>query len=219
MKMTIKSVPIIALCGLLALGASARAEYYDQPRELEITGPYTQAPTGMVFPESVAGFKRTGIVSYNSERTEESVDYFLDGPGKQIAVTVYVYPVPAELGELAKALSGNDLVQAWDMLGEQLYSDEQQAIVELHPGADVVQEGATTFEQHGVSHPGALSVFRYDEDFFGRTVPVESRLYLFPMVAGKWMVKYRITFPEAVDAASDVNAFIHALPWTIGGLK
>jgi len=217
--MAAKPLLLIALCSFLVCGGAGRAEYYDQPRELDITGPYIQPPSGMVFPENVSAFQRTGIVSYNSERTEESVDYLLDAPDKKIAVSVYVYPVPAELGELAKALSGSDLAQAWDMLGEQLYGEEEQAIVELHPGAEVVQEGETVFEQHGVRYPGALAVFHYDEDFYGHDTPVESRLYLFPMVAGKWMVKYRVTFPQDTNGAADVDAFLHGLAWTIRGLK
>ena len=62
--MPIKLISRIALCGMMVLGAGtvARANYYDSPLELDITGSYTQAASGMVFPESVAGFERTGIV-------------------------------------------------------------------------------------------------------------------------------------------------------------
>ena len=66
----------IALCWMVALGVAtaARANYYDSPRELDVMGSYTQAASGMVFPESVAGFTRSGIVRYNSEGTDESAD-------------------------------------------------------------------------------------------------------------------------------------------------
>jgi hypothetical protein len=30
---------------------------------------------------------------------------------------------------------------------------------------------------------------------------------------------YRVTYPDGVDAESQVNAFMQALPWTIRGLK
>jgi hypothetical protein len=39
------------------------------------------------------------------------------------------------------------------------------------------------------------------------------------MVGGKWVVKYRITYSEAVDGVAQADAFMHALPWTIRGLK
>jgi hypothetical protein len=105
------------------------------------------------------------------------------------------------------------------MLGEQLFSEEEQAIVELHRGSDVVDESETSLEQNGITYPGFAATFRYDEDFFGEVQPVRSQLILFPTVRGNWMVKYRITYPDAVDGASQATAFIHALPWTIRETK
>ena len=211
-----------ALCGLFFWGAPklAQANYFDDPREVEVSGPYTQAATGMIFPESVGDFKRTDVISYNSERTDESAGYLLEKDAKQIAITVYVYPVPADLGTaLTQNLPKDDLVGAWYMLGEELFNEEEQGIVELHPGSQLLDGGETAFEQHGVTYPGAVSTFRYDEEFFGRVQKVRSQLQLFPMVGGKWMVKYRVTYPEGFDGAGAANAFIHALPWTIRGLK
>jgi len=211
------------LCGVFLAAAPERAlaEYYDQPREIEVSGPYTQAASGMIFPEAVGNFKRTDIVSYNSERTDESAGYLLEKDGKElVAIEVYVYPVPADLGTaLAQNLPKEDLVGAWYMLGETLFNEEEQGVVELHPGSQLLTGGETTFEQRGVSYPGAFSTFRYDEDFFGRVQKVRSQLQLFPMVGGKWMVKYRITYPDAFDGAGPANAFVQALPWTIRGLK
>ena len=212
-----------ALCGLVLFGTGnlARANYYDEPREVEVKGPYTQAATGMIFPESVGAFQRTDVISYNSERTDESADYLLEKDGKEeVLISVYVYPVPADIGSaLAQNLPKEDLIGAWYMLGEQLFNEEEQGIVELHPGSQLVDGGETQFEQHGVTYPGAVSTFRYDEDFFGRRQKVRSQLHLFPMVGGKWMVKYRVTYPDGVDGAGQANTFIHALPWTIRGLK
>ena len=213
----------IALCGLFFLGGAsiAQANYYDEPREIDVTGPYTQAATGMVFPESVGDFQRDGVVSYNSERTDESATYIQERDGKEsVAITVYVYPVPADLGSaLSQALPKEDLVGAWYMLGQQLFDEEEQGIIELHRNAELVTGGETSFDQHGVSYPGAMSTFRYDENFFGRVQKVRSELILFPMVGGKWMVKYRVTYPDGIEGAAQTNAFIHALAWTIRGLK
>ena len=203
---------------ILMLGAAAaQAAYYDDPKELDVTGPYTQPASGMVFPEAVRNFKRTGVVSYNSERTDESVDYEWEVGGKtQVAVTVYVYPVPADLGSaLAQALPQDDLVRTWLMLSEQLFSEEEQAIVELHRGSEVLNEEETSLVQNGISYPGFTAAFRYREDFFGEVQPVRSQLFLFPNVRGNWMVKYRVTYPETVDGASQATAFLHGFPWTI----
>ena len=56
-------------------------------------------------------------------------------------------------------------------------------------------------------------------EFFGRILKVRSELYLYPMVARQWMVKYRVTYPDGLDGESQVNAFMQALPWTIRDLK
>jgi len=212
----------VALCGLFLLAARgfALANYYDDPRVVDVMGPYTQPATGMVFPESVRDFQRDEVISYNSERTDESATYLREKDGTTIAISVYVYPVPGDLGTaLAQSLPKEDLIGAWYMLGEQLFNEEEEGIAALHPSAELVDGGEASFDQHGVSYPGAFSTYRYNEDFFGRVQKVRSQLHLFPMVGGKWMVKYRVTYPEAVDGAAQANAFIHALPWTIQGLK
>lgn len=181
----------IALVWMIVAGAAtaARANYYDSSRELDVTGSYTQAVSGMVFPESVAGFERTGIVRYNSEGTDESADYLLDVAGREIGISVYVYPVPADLGsEFAKVLPQADLIGALSMLVEQLFADEEQGIVEVHSGADLLDESDISFSQRGVVYPGNVATFRYNEEFFGRVAKVRSQLYLYPMVARQCMV-------------------------------
>jgi hypothetical protein len=201
-----------ALCG------SANAEYYDTPKDIDVSGPYTQAASGMLFPDHVLDFQRSAVTRYNSEGTEESADYLLDMPGKQAMVSVYVYPAPAEIAEaLASSLSTDELADALYMVAEQLFGDEEDAIQQLHGGAELLDEGDTSLPQQGRQWPGNYAAFRYDEDAFGKVQRVDSKLYLFPMVAGKWMVKFRITAPEG-DGAEEAERFVHALPWTIHGM-
>ncbi len=212
----------VLLLGFALAGAPvSQAAYYEDPRDIDVTGPYTQPGTGMVFPESLRDFKRIDVISYNSERTDESATYLLERDGEpQIAITVYVYPVPADIGSaLAQALPQSDLLGTWYMIGQQLFDDEEQSIVEVHRGAQLVDGGDTSYVQRGVTYPGAFSNFRFQEDFFGTVETVDSALYLFPMVGGKWMIKYRITYPDSIDGEGPATAFIHALPWTIRGLK
>ena len=102
----------IAVALLLAtLCGSVHAEYYDTPKDIDVTGPYTQAASGMVFPDHVLDFERSAVTRYNSEGTEESADYLLDVPGRQAIVSVYVYPAPAEIaGALASTLDRKSVV-------------------------------------------------------------------------------------------------------------
>ena len=203
---------------IFALSGPARAEYYDTPKDLEVSGPYTQAASGMLFPDHLLDFQRSAVTRYNSEGTEESADYLLDMPDKQAMVSVYVYPAPAEIAEaLASTLPTDELTGALYMLAEQLFGDEEEAIQQLHPGAELLDEGDTALQQQGREWPGNYAAFRYDEDAFGKVQGVDSKLYLFPMVAGKWMVKFRITAP-AGEGAEEGERFVRALPWTIRGM-
>jgi hypothetical protein len=202
----------------LAFVPAVQAEEYDPPKDLDVTGPYTQAATGMVFPERVLDFGRTSVTRYNSEGTEESADYVLDEPGAQAMVSVYVYAAPADIAQaLAGALPTDELTGVLYMIAEQLFGDEEQAIADLHPGSELRDEGDTSIEKQGKEWPGNYALFRYDEDAFGKVQRVDSKLYLFPMVAGKWMVKFRITAP-AGNGEAEGERFVRALPWTIRGM-
>ena len=216
-------VAAIGLCGLLGLGSFslAQAAYYDDPRDVDVTGPYTQEASGMVFPETVGAFKRDEVISYNSERSDESATYILEKDGKEsVAITIYVYPVPLDIGSaLAKGLPQGDVPGALYMLTEQLFADEENAISEVHRGSEILDEGITSHTERGFSFPGTMASFRFNEDFFGDVVKVRSQLYLFSMVGEKWMVKYRVTYPEANDGAAQANQFMRALPWTIRGMR
>jgi hypothetical protein len=210
-------LPAVAL--LLALTVRAGAAEYDVPKDLDVTGPYTQEATGMMFPEHVLDFERTGVTRYNSDGTEESADYILDEAGRQSMVSVYVYPAPADIAEaLAGALPTDELAGVLYMLAEQLFADEEQAIADLHPGAELRDEGDTTIQKQGRDWPGDYALFRYNEDAFGKVQRVDSKLYLFPMVGGKWMVKFRISAPNG-NGEAEGERFVRALPWTIRGMK
>jgi hypothetical protein len=176
----------------------------------------------MVFPEAVGVFKRADVISYNSERTDESATYIQEKDGKEsIAITLYVYPVPLDIGSaLAQALPQADVPGALYMLTEQLFADEEQAVAEVHRSTEILDEGITSHDERGFSFPGTVASFRYDEDFFGDVQRVRSQLYLFSMVGGKWMVKYRVTYPETTsEGAAQAGLFMRSLPWTIRGMR
>ncbi len=209
---------VLVMLTLLALSNFARADEYDPPRDLDVTGPYTQVASGMVFPEQLLGFTRTAVTRYNSEGSEESADYELDQQGAQAAVTVYVFPAPADIADaLVSTLPRDQVADALYMIAEQLFGDEEEAIQALHPGAELLDEGDTTITEQGKQFPGNYAAYRYDENAFGKRQRVDSKLYLFPMVAGKWMVKYRITAADA-NGYAQAEKFVRTLPWTIRGM-
>ena len=51
---------------------------------------------------------------------------------------------------------------------------------------------------------------------FGKDhAPLRSETYLFCYVGGRWRVKYRFTYPAALDAQHGIEDFMRDLVWTI----
>ena len=57
-------------------------------------GPYTQAPTGMTYPQTVGQFRRINVIRYKPDGSDESAGYNDTTPMHEINMTVYVFPSP-----------------------------------------------------------------------------------------------------------------------------
>src|SRR5712691_5780932 len=79
----------LALCFLIAEAAAQGLNV------LRPTGPYTQAASGMTFPESVGDFTRVNIIRYRPDGTDESAGYNRLEQSHEIVGTVYVFPSPS----------------------------------------------------------------------------------------------------------------------------
>lgn len=177
-------------------------------------GPYTQAPTGMVFPESVDSFRRVNVILYKPDGSDASAGYKEATPLHEINMTVYVFPSPP----LTSIGSPQDVAQdAQSELCRRQYQGVLREVMTAHPDAVPVEQHAITHPANGVTYNGhVLTVDYTGAHYAGRTdVALRSQAYFFCTVSGKWSVEYRVDYPRAFDASALVAGFINDLVWTI----
>jgi hypothetical protein len=183
---------IIALCALpqTALGLEV----------MHPEGIYTQAPTGMSYPDAVDQFRRINIIRYKPDGSDESAGYNDTTPMHEINMTVYVFPSPSILSIGSPRSVVEDTRR---QLCQGQYERVQQEVRGAHPDAVLVDKKGTSLTQAGIAYAGHfVSYDLTNAKFFGRAdVPSRSEAYLFCYVGGKWSVEYRIDYPRDFDAA------------------
>jgi len=204
---------LIAGMSLLLLGCpSMRPKYLSQPASVDATGSYTHAASGMVFPDALGDFRRTSISRYDAEGLDVSAGYDLFAPPRVIAATVYVYPAPP----LVSIGSPPEVVAtARANLCQREFESRKQEILQSHPGAKLIEERAVSVVRAGGTHSGRMAAFEYEDIFAHQRQPVAARVYLFCYVGGKWVVKYRFSYPKSFDASKDIEDFMRSLSWTL----
>jgi hypothetical protein len=70
---------------------------YAAPHDIDAKGPFRDPVSGMVFPESIAGFARTHIARIATDERDLAVAYDAVWSQVQIAATVYIHPSPVLL--------------------------------------------------------------------------------------------------------------------------
>jgi hypothetical protein len=152
------------------------------------------------------GFQRSNVDRYDAEGTDVGVGYNVNQPGRQIVVTVFVYPAPpvrADPPSRARACADQ-------------FADIKRQIVTRHAGASLVEEARRPSPSPGFRDSGWRATYRFDEVFAGREQPVQSEADLYCYVHGNWFVSYRVSAPVAVDYRGPLDAFMRALAWPYG---
>jgi hypothetical protein len=185
----------LGLAGMLLASAASAAgpvgKKDERAVELEVEGPWTH-PSGMVFPERVAGFARVSVSQFSGGEDNYGAGYELaDGREKLASVTVYVYP-NAGLG--------------LDDHFEQVVAD----VADSH-GSPPSNRGTVAVEQQGAMANGRAASWAYREAFGRREQDLESRALLF--VRGRWFVKYRVTYPAGARGRveAEIDDLLRAL--------
>ncbi len=162
------------------------------------TEDYIHTPSDFRFPPTVAGFARETVKQYDREGRDVSVGY---NQGQSIAMTVYVYPIPAE---------------GPDSSLESHFQKCKSEVVSRHQGVELLSDGPVTASPGGQQRSGRHAAFKYNERFAQRQQDVHSELYVF--VNGSWFIKYRVTCPAGQKGTVEpaIKAFIEALNWPIG---
>jgi hypothetical protein len=79
----------------------------------------------------------------------------------------------------------------------------------------LVAEGDAVLRQGPASYAGRKAEFLLVRDFSGQRRRLASELYIFGYVGGKWIVKYRFSYPAEFDAAGLIAALMRDLRVTI----
>ena len=157
------------------------------PVTLQVPGEYVHAGSGLRFPVATGSFSRENIKGYDEARTNIGVGYNCLHPDHLMAATVFVYPSTAPAQE---------------------YRECKEALMGAYPDAVAVEESAAEFTRGGQSIPGRRGTFDYEMVFAGRLQPVRSQLIVITAWAGRWTIKYRMTYPRAADPTSDGTSIL-----------
>src|SRR5580765_7578673 len=124
----------------LAFGAAALASLVPAAsRPLRAAGP-PSASLGIAFPATVGDFRRaTGV-----DGAADGVRYSLQTPGREIAITVRMFPAPVATGTM---LADRDAVRAQQCDGQ--FHGIGRRISAAHPGAELARESLETLPQLG----------------------------------------------------------------------
>jgi hypothetical protein len=178
------------------------------------SGPYTQAATGMTYPDSVDQFRRVNVIRYQPDGSDESAGYNDETPLREINMTVYVFPSPSILSIGSPRSVVEDTRR---QLCQGQYEKVQREVRGAHPDAVLVEKKDVSLTQASITYAGHFASFDLtNAKFFGRTdVPSRSEAFLYCYVGGKWSVEYRIDYPRDFDAVDSIATFMNHLVWTI----
>jgi len=206
---------LIALLSFALFGCpGAQPKYLAKPAVVSADGTYIHVASGMTFPIAVGDFQRVQVLRYDEESLNVSAGYNWRAPAGLVAATIYVHPAPP----LVSIGSPPEVVAA---ARAKLMNDEfelqKRQILRVHSGGRLIQESVVSLSQGTTTYAGKMATFEFEENFAGRRQPVQSHIFLFSYVDGKWTVKYRFSHPLSLDAAKEIDTFMKNLRWTFGG--
>ena len=187
---------IALLAGLLLATPALAQQRIDRP------GPIAHEQAGATFTEQVGDFRRASVTSFGPNGDNLSASYNLVRSGQRLLITIYIYPA----ARMAAAPARSSRCQAE-------FDGANQAVAQAQGGAQPLETGpaeAPAGVGPGLSH---RSVFSLRTNFDGRVQDIRSEARLYCYVGGDWLVKYRISSPQGMDVAADIERFIAIGPW------
>lgn len=164
----------------------------------------------MVFPESIGRFQRVQVTEFAPGQKNIGVGYNLYDPENPIIMTVYVRPAPTVINigsppEVVAIASQHLFARALET--------EKASIMNAHPNARLISDGAFVLTEAGRKHEGHESIFEFQYTFWGTPEDAFSRLYLFRH--NDWFIKYRITSSKGAEesAKKAISSFMTDLHW------
>lgn len=180
-----------------------------QPQDIEVSGAYTQADTGITFPPVSGIFRRVQMARFDDRASHIFVGYNSELIAQPITVSAYVYPGP----QITSIGSPPEIIAtARQKLLLDHQEQQKQEILRAHPGGRLIAENAVTLLYSGQSVPGLRVDYEFHEPHQGEVQKINSALYLFDL--GNNMLKFRVSSPASVDSEAPVAKLMAELAST-----
>jgi hypothetical protein len=189
----IAGLAFLAGCGTSDDSGPPGSKVSGQPAAWEV---YTNSASGFCFPNHVDDFKRGRVIHY--DRLDQDIGVGYDQFFNQIAVTVFIYPMPAKGPD--STLEGH-------------FGDCKKEVYLAHKGAQLLSSESVQISPGGIQRDGKHAAFTYSEMFAGQMQAVRSEVYLF--TNEQKFVLYRTSYPlsQQKKAEPDVALFLNDLTW------
>lgn len=186
---------VILSAAVLLFSGCPRPQVYEPPTRINVQGVYIHHQCGMRFPEIVADFERDSVINYSGSRRDNiSVGYYCSLEYLPVIAMVYVYPAPSA----HFAGSSTEIIQETrQTLFENHFNLLTSDITSQHRDTILLVEEEVSLQQPTLSLTGKKAVFNFKEIFGGPEQEIISELYLFQR--GPWLIKYRISYPWAIQ--------------------
>lgn len=114
---------------------------------------------------------------------------------------MYVYPVePYGPGFSAKAH----------------FDEARDQIAKVRPTMKSISEQEVPPPKGATSKPGLFGRYEFYAPYGGKSLQMESLLYVYAPVAERWIVKYRMTYPkDSLEARTAVGGFVESFGWDL----
>ena len=145
------------------------------------------------FPLQAGAYKRGKMFVYAPGMMNHSIAYNRVDLGLQTAATLYFYP------------KGLPIDQQIEM--------EKQQILDAHQNGSIIAEREEVFEKNGLSYPGRVVTFQYDENFVGKHQPVFSQFILVELPDRFFKVRSTAPISQSRLAEISVLGLMEIVNW------
>ncbi len=189
--MTRELVLLVAGLGLVSGQLSAQ-----EAVPINVQGAYTNVPTGLTFPETVAEFRRQSVARFDADAAHIGAIYRWTDGNAGVSMMARVYPIPEEDGA------------PWTL--EHQFEGEQRRIRASPAGQIDISVDEMTLLRNRTRVSGRVADFAATQP---GSAPMSFRLYLFQQEG--WSLRFLASFPEASERAGRAAAerFIDAFSW------
>lgn len=182
---------------------------FTTPRQINSAEVYVHRGTGLKFPSVAAGYSRTTLFTLDADEMDVSANYPVRRSAGLMAFSVYIYPItgsrPGISGREARDPATcrthldqvvNDALSIFDNPTIVAEESAPSPVDSTQSGHHVVlrAEGHPMLSQQGMEGP------------------LRSEIYLFCNIKTLWILKYRITYPEKMEARAVIDDLIAAVP-------